>query len=198
VVIVTRLGRLRLFLVAVVGACGVVAAAAPPVSAQLIDRGHEHIVGTDPDDEVCGIPVITTFDIIENQQERLASSGFPLFMGTSRGKITWTNPVTDQTVTLMFAGASKDLTVTDNGDGTITVRSAVTGAPELIKFSDGTVASIDAGRVVFVSVLDYNGTPTNVDDDEFVSGYIESISGPHPDLESDFELFCATVVPGLT
>jgi len=182
----------------VVGACSVVAAAAPSASAQLIDRSHEHIVGTDPDDEICGIPVFTTFDIIANEQERLASNGFPLFMGTGRGKITWTNPVNDQTVTLTFAGASKDLTVTDNGDGTITLRTAVIGAPELIKSSNGAVASIDAGRVVFVSVLDFNGTPTNTDDDVFISGYIESISGPHPDLESDFELFCAVVVPLLT
>jgi transposase len=29
-------------------------------------------------------------------------------------------------------------------------------------------------------------------------GFIESISGPHPDLESDFALFCEVVVPGLT
>jgi hypothetical protein len=49
-----------------------------------------------------------------------------------------------------------------------------------------------------VNVIDYNGTPTSVEDDEFVSRYIESISSPHPDLESDFTLFCEVVVPGLT
>jgi hypothetical protein len=53
--------------------------------------------------------------------------------------------------------------VTDNGDGTITVRTAVTGIPEQVTLPDGTVAYKDVGRVVFATVLDYNGirpTPT--------------------------------------
>jgi hypothetical protein len=52
--------------------------------------------------------------------------------------------------------------------------------------------------VVFATVLDYNDTPTDVEDDEFISQTIESISGPHPDLESEGELFCEVVVPALT
>jgi len=63
---------------------------------------------------------------------------------------------------------------------------------------DGTVVTMDVGRVVFVNVIDYNGTPTNVDDDIGISSDIESVSGPHPDLESDFELFCSVVGAGLT
>jgi hypothetical protein len=51
---------------------------------------------------------------------------------------------------------------------------------------------------VFSTVLDYNGTPTDTSDDEFVSEEIESISGPHPNLESDFELFCDTFVSAVT
>jgi len=31
-----------------------------------------------------------------------------------------------------------------------------------------------------------------------ISQTIESISGPHPELQSDFALFCQVVVPGLT
>jgi hypothetical protein len=88
--------------------------------------------------------------------------------------------------------------VVDNGDGTITLRTAVTGMPEKIRLPDGTVAIKDVGRVVFVTVLDYNGTPTDVEDDVFISQTIESISGPHPDLESDFTLFCEVLVPALT
>jgi hypothetical protein len=88
--------------------------------------------------------------------------------------------------------------VVDNGDGTITLRTAVTGVPEKLRMSDGTVAIKDVGRVVFVTVLDYNGTPTDVEDDVFISQTIESISGPHPDLESDFTLFCEVLVPTLT
>jgi hypothetical protein len=150
-------------------------------------------------DVVCDIPVTITVDIIENIQERLARSGFPLFQSTGRAKVTITNPATGKSITTFSAGVNfKDLTVVDNGDGTITLRTAVTGIPEEVRLSDGTAAIKDVGRVVFVTVLDYNGTPTNTDDDEFISQTIESISGPHPDLESDFTLFCEVVAPALT
>jgi hypothetical protein len=187
-----RLGTLSVLL-----ACGLLLAMVQPAAAQPIERSHEHIVDTFPG-EVCDIPVTVTVDIIENIHVRLAKSGFPLFQTTGPGTVTITNPDTGKSVTVRFTGASKDLTVVDNGDGTITVRTAVTGIPEEIRLSDGTVASRDVGRVVFATVLDYGGTPTDTSDDEFISETIESISGPHPDLESDFELFCEVVVPALT
>ena len=150
------------------------------------------------DDVICDIPVTVTVDIIENIQVRLAKNGFPLFKTTGRGTVTITNPATGKSVVQTFSGATKDLSVVDNGDGTITVRTAVTGVPEEVTLSDGTVAIKDVGRIVFVTVIDYNGTPTDVEDDEFLSQTIESISGPHPDAESGFTLFCEVVVPALT
>ena len=80
--------------------------------------------------------------------------------------------------------------MTDSGDGTITVRTAVTGIPEQVTLPDGTVAHKDVGRVVFATVLDYNGTPANANDDVFISQSVESVSGPHPELDSGFTLFC--------
>jgi hypothetical protein len=103
--------------------------------------------------------------------------------------VTFTNPVTGKSVVNSFAGASKDLTVVDNGDGTITVRTAFAGIPEKIRLPDGTVAIKDRGRVVFVLIIDYKGTPTDAEDDVLISQSTESISGPHPDLESDFTPF---------
>ena len=189
----TRLGTLSVLL-----ASGLLLAMVQPAAAKLIERSHDHIVQTIPDDEVCGIPVITTIDIIDNIKVRLAKNGFPLFKSTGRGRLTFTNPATGKSVSETFSGATKDLSVVDNGDGTITVRTAVTGVPEEVTLSDGTVAIKDVGRIVFVTVIDYNGTPTDVEDDEFLSQTIESISGPHPDAESGFTLFCEVVVPALT
>jgi hypothetical protein len=195
----TRLSRsARLAGLSALLACGLVLVMVRPAAAQLIERSHDHIVATIPGDEVCGVPVTTTIDIIANDQERLAKSGFPLFKDTGRGTITWTNPANGKSVTNFFSGTSMDLTVVDNGDGTITLRTAVTGVPEKITLADGRIATMDVGRVVFVTVLDYNGTPTDTDDDVLISQSIESISGPHPELQSDFALFCQVVVPALT
>jgi hypothetical protein len=188
-----RLGTLSVLL-----ACGLLLAMVQPAAAKLIERSHEHIVQTLPDDEYCGIPVITTIDIIANIQVRLAKNGFPLFKSTGRGKVTITNPATGKSVSETFSGATKDLSVVDNGDGTITVRTAVTGVPLEVTLSDGTVAIKDVGRIVFATVIDYNGTPTDVEDDVFISETIESISGPHPEAESGFTLVCEVAVPALT
>jgi hypothetical protein len=187
-----RLGTLSVLL-----ACGLLLAMVQPAAAKPLERSHDHIVETFSD-VVCDIPVTITVDIIENIQVRLAKNGFPLFKSTGRGTVTITNPATGKSITQRFAGAVKDLTVVDNGDGTITVRTAATGVPSEVRLSDGTVAFKDVGRIVFAAVIDYNGTPTDVEDDVFISQTIESISGPHPEAESGFTLFCEVVVPALT
>jgi hypothetical protein len=194
---IARARGVRLGALSVVLACGLLLALVQPAAAKLVDRSHQHVVETFSD-TVCDIPLTITVDFIANDQERLAKSGFPLFQSTGRGTVTFTNPATGKSVVNSFAGASKDLTVVDNGDGTITLRTAVTGVPEKLRLPDGTVAIKDVGRVVFVTVLDYNGTPTDTDDDVEISSSIESLSGPHPDLESDFTLFCEVLVPALT
>jgi hypothetical protein len=195
---ITRARGARLGTLSAVLACGLLLAMVQPAAAaKPIERSHEHIVDTFPG-EICDIPVTVTIDIIENIVVRLAKSGFPLFQSTGPGTNTITNPATGKSVVVRFTGAVKDLTVVDNGDGTITVRTAFTGIPEEVRLSDGTVAIRDVGRVVFATVLDYNGTPTDTEDDEFISQTVESIAGPHPDLEGDFELFCEVVAPALT
>jgi hypothetical protein len=45
---------------------------------------------------------------------------------------------------------------------------------------------------VSVSVIDYNGAPTDIEDDVFLFQTVESISG-HPKAESGFTLFCEVV-----
>lgn len=91
----------------------------------------------------------------------------------------------------------KDLSATDNGDGTITVRTATTGLPEKLVVPDRTIVNKDVGRIVVVSVVDYNGTPAD-DDDTLLSQSVVFQAGPHPDLDSNFELFCQNLVTYLT
>ena len=180
--------------VALLAPLGVTAAA----QAQLVDRSHEHITDTF-EVQLCGLNLVSTVDFVTNQQERIAQSGFPLFQGTASGTQTFTNPNTGKSITNQFAGmAFKDLSATDNGDGTITLRTASAGLPEKLVLPDGTIVSMDVGRVVVVSVIDYNGTPTNTDDDTLLSQSLVFEAGHLPDLDSNFELFCQNLVAYLT
>ena len=180
--------------VALLAPLGVTASA----QAQLFDRSHEHITGTS-EVQLCGLDLVSTVDFVTNEQERIAQSGFPLFQGTASGTQTFTNPDTGKSITNQFAGvAFKDLSVTDNGDGTITLRTASAGLPEKLVLPDGTIVSMDVGRVVVVSVIDYNGTPTNTDDDTLLSQSLVFEAGHLPDLDSNFELFCQNLVAYLT
>jgi hypothetical protein len=190
----TSVRTLRTVLPAV--AAAVVHATAPTASAQLVDRSHERATFTVSDDQVCGIDVTTTVTFVDNELERIAQSGFPLFQATDRGTVAWTNPTTGKSISNSFAGLSfKDLRLVDNGDGTITLTTQITGRPELLTTTDGGLVNIDVGRIVIVSVLDYNGTPTDVNDDVELSQTAMSESGPHPDLDSNFTLFARTSSP---
>jgi hypothetical protein len=92
----------------------------------------------------------------------------------------------------------KDLSATDNGDGTITVRTASTGLPEKLVLPDRTIVNMDVGRFVVVSVVDYNGTPADAEDDTLLSQSVVFQAGHFPDLDSNFELFCQNLVTYLT
>ena len=77
----TRLSRnARLAVLSAVAAGGMLLAMVQPAAAQLVNRTHQRIVATIPNQDVCGVtPVTVTVDVINNSQERLAHSGFPLF-----------------------------------------------------------------------------------------------------------------------
>ena len=79
----------------------------------------------------------------------------------------------------------------DNGDGTITFVSTFKGLPEQIKLPNGPLLTRDAGVVTFTTILD-------AETGEFISQTLSGEKGPHPDLDSGFELFCNVIVPALS
>ena len=177
----------------VLGACVVMACVvgvAGPASGDrgelLKDRWDDTFVVPD----FCGAISVTFHDVGHGiTHVRLNAAGFPLFSGTGAGTTTLTDG-DGETITIRHAGHFRDLSVTDNGDGTVTVITENTGVPEKLVGDDGSMLLKDVGRIVFFSVINYNGTPSNTDDDVFVSGGIVDVSGPHPDAESDFARFC--------
>jgi hypothetical protein len=79
----------------------------------------------------------------------------------------------------------------DNGDGTVTFIGTFKGLPEQLKIENGPVLSRDAGVVTITTIFD---AATG----DLISQTISGEKGPHPDLDSDFEVFCDVLIPALT
>jgi len=185
---------------------GFVVAAAAPVAAvgKPSDSFHDRIDETfldDPtttDDDFCGVlPVTTHVESVQNGFVRLDKDGHPLFRASGRATVTWTNPATGLSVSNLISGQFRDIKVVENADGTTTFFSTNVGVPERLQTPDGTVLIKDVGRIVFANTFDLHDRD-NPDDDEFISGEIVSIAGPHPEADSDFTLFCEVAVDALT
>jgi len=95
--------------------------------------------------------------------------------------------VTEQ-VTTVF----KDLRVTDNGDGTVTILVLATGNA-VVRGPDGKAIARNPGQIRFEALVDNGGTPTDPSDDEFldVLGDVKGSTGRTDD-------FCEAVVPVLS
>lgn len=111
-----------------------------------------------------------------------------------RGKVTqvFTNPATDKSVTAVAKFIEKDLRVTDNGDGTLTITNLSTGNG-VVYGADGKAIARNPGQVRFQFIVDHAGTPSDPDDDVFLVdlGEVKGSTGRTDD-------FCAAVVPALS
>ncbi|MCD2442899.1 hypothetical protein LQ757_11515 [Agromyces sp. SYSU K20354] len=83
----------------------------------------------------------------------------------------------------------KDLKITDNGDGTLTILVLVTGNATTFG-PDGKAIARNPGQVRFEVLIDHNGTVDDPSDDVFLAdlGLVKGSTGRSDD-------FCAAVVP---
>jgi len=179
----------RLVLATVATACVLPLATAPPAAASApIVNEHERFSDTF-EDEVCGISGTSTIKGVDN---------FILYAdGTSRDTSVFTQVFTadGNSFTILATGQVTGLDEPIvNEDGTLTFISTFTGLPEKLSITGGPTLSLDAGLVTLTQTfsVDENG------DLVFVSQDVSGEHGPHPDLASDFELFCEVIVPALT
>jgi hypothetical protein len=178
----------RRFIAASGAAIVLLALAAAPVA---LGAGQQHSsfheVGTDVDPDFCGTgqAIDIAFDIRGNEFEAPHKAEFKM---TATGTFTYTNPATGDVVIQRFAGPIWETLISGDPEGIHVDESTVKGLPELIKTPHGGVLIRDAGYAVI---------RTTFDGDEFISREIVLAKGPHPDIESDFELFCDLVPEAL-
>lgn len=181
------MGRLRLpLLMALTFALSIVPASAfgaPPT------QEHFRDVGTDVDPDFCGTgqAINVAFDVRVNVW--ISPEGEEeLVRVTQSGKVVFTNPATGDSVTLSFAGQSTDEIISGDPEGLHTHLFTSKGLPEKIQTTHGPVLTRDAGIIAFAAIFD---------GDEFISQEIVVNKGPHPEAESDFELFCEVTTEAL-
>jgi hypothetical protein len=171
--------------------------AAPAQAGVLVDHGHDRFDVTFTNRNFCGTGIAVSGHAkgVNNGSFHLSKDGFPLFDEIFSGITTYT-AADGTSVSLRFSGATKDTSVVDNGDGTMTVTRQSTGLAAEILLADGTVVARDVGLLQEVLVFDYNGTPSNPDDDTLISQTSLDKAGAHPIYyTSDRE--CAYLVPAL-
>jgi hypothetical protein len=104
---------------------------------------------------------------------------------------TLTNLANDRTLTDDSRTVSKDVHVTDNGDGTLTILVLATGNFTLYG-ADGKAIARNPGQVRFELLVDHGGTPGDPSDDvELAFTLVKESTGRSED-------FCAAAVAALT
>ncbi|MGH9252657.1 MAG: hypothetical protein ACRD0W_24545, partial [Acidimicrobiales bacterium] len=113
------------------------------------------------------------------------------FQTNLRATNVYTNLDNGNTVTEVVNGVDKDLRVTDNDDGTLTILVLSTGNAAVYG-PDGKALARNPGQVRFELLVDHGGTPTDPSDDEELEflGLVKGSTGRTDD-------FCAAVVPVL-
>jgi hypothetical protein len=159
--------------------------AALPAAVQAAAPIHANFSGTFTNvDFGCGILVTVTNRGVENFTPYDANGSYrDIFQFNST--LTAAN---GKSVQLSAAGQSIVHVVT-NADGTQTSTLTVNGVPERISSTHGSILTRDAGRITVIDTFDSSGT---------VISETITLSGPHPEVNSGFTLFCQTIVAALS
>jgi hypothetical protein len=151
-----------------------------------VEQFHDHFTDSFAD-EVCGIPVNIDLVVTDNFFVYADDS----FKDTSSARFTYTNPENGKSVVSSNAGqVTGGQAVVDEEAGTITFFTTYKGLPEKIQTAHGPLLIRDAGIATFADTFD-------LETGDFLGSEITVEKGPHPDLDSDFELFCEVITQAL-
>jgi hypothetical protein len=184
--------RLKAVLVLGVAAAVMLTTAA---DAGKVVRETIHEEGTDVIDNFCDVGGLTVeqsfvMDLrvhaVPHGRNRLV-----YFLQHGRRTERITNLANGRFVTSSTRVIEKDLRVTDNGDGTLTILILATGNA-VVYGENGKAIARNPGQIRFELVVDHGGTPNDPDDDvELSFRVVRDSTGRNDD-------FCEAVVPALT
>lgn len=159
--------------------------------AKPIERERYHDSGSQITEDFCGFEGLTVheqFDEYTNVTfNGRGRNGLAYFTGTVHGWASWTNVANDRTLTQIWDFVDKDQEVTDNGDGTLTIRIKNAGSSKVYG-PDGKLLFTDPGQTQFEILVDNGGTPGDPSDDEFLEflGVVKGSTGRNDLQDRDF------------
>jgi hypothetical protein len=165
-------------------------------SAGQIFQESYHVEGSLVHENFCAVAGLTVSDefVIDGKARAVphGPDGFAYFLDIRKETSVVTNLANGKAVTFVLTVAAKDLKVTDNGDGTLTILVLATGNVVLYG-ADGKAIARDPGQIRFEILVDDGGTPTDPFDDEFIAelGVVKGSTGRNDDL-------CAAAAAALT
>jgi hypothetical protein len=184
----------RIAILALGGVVAIVFAAAASAGKATLDAfQHE---GTYVLDDYCGVAgldvrvdfgIEARFHVVPHGRHQLSH-----FLQHGTRTETLTNQANGKSVTSVARVTEKDLRVTDNGDGTLTILVLATGNATLYG-ADGKAIARNPGQLRFELLVDDGGTPGDPWDDEVIEflGVVKDSTGRSDD-------FCEAAVPALT
>lgn len=187
---VGRAATVRKFTLVLAGALALTMAASGSASAAA-PIVNEHSTFTDTfRDQLCDIQGTSTISIVDNL--KVYADNTTLDTSTFRQVFTAEN---GKSVLIFSAGQVSGIAEPiQNADGTVTFINTFKGLPEKLSIVGGPTLSRDAGVVTLTDTF----LPLPNGDLQFVSRTVSGEHGPHPDLDSGFELFCSVIIPALT
>ena len=182
--------------VAMLACC--VAASAALVGHASADQGFDerfHEEGTFEIENFCGVHRLTVSDdfVVDAKigTRPHGPDSFPSFFNHFKETEVLTNLANGKTVTLVNVLTEKELKVTNNGDGTLTILLFGTGNTVLYG-ADGKAIARNPGQGRIRLLVDHGGTPTDPDDDELIDlEVVKESTGRTDDV-------CAAAVEALT
>jgi hypothetical protein len=186
--------RLRVAAILALGVAALLFAAVANAGKASRDAFHDE--GTFVLDDFCDVPgldvrVDFSIDVRVHTVTR-GDDQLAYFLQHGRRTETLTNPANGRSVRSVARVTEKDMRVTNNGDGTLTVLVLATGNATLYG-ADGKAIARNPGQVRFELLIDDGGTPSDPSDDEVIDflSVVKGSTGRSDDV-------CEAAVPALT
>lgn len=163
--------------------------------AKPLEKGTFHEEFTDVIEDFCDVPGLTVqSDFVVDGRFIVnphGPDGLAYFKEHVDVSSVDTNLANGKFVTSESVVTEKDLKVTDNGDGTLTILVLATGNAVLYGM-DGKAIARNPGQIRFELLFDHGGTPTDPTDDEFLAFLVVKESTGRSDD------FCTAAVTALS